>query len=120
MKRILIVDDDPSYAKMVRAWIKAFYKADIVTAGARAADFLKMNTVDLVLLDYEMPVADGPQVLKMLREQEETKDTPVVFLTGIDSEERMQQVRELNPAGFFLKSSTRDELLAYLKDKLGE
>lgn len=117
-KRILIVDDDPSYAKMVREWIKDDYHADIVTAGMQAITFLLKNKADLVLLDYEMPVVDGPGVLQMLRQEPETRDIPVVFLTGVGSKDSVQRVMELKPAGYILKSTTRENLLEYLKGKL--
>lgn len=90
-KRILIVDDDASYAGMVREWIKDIYRADVVTAGMQAITFLLKNKVDLVLLDYEMPVVDGPQVLQMLRQEPTTKDIPVVFLTGGRYKGRIKQ-----------------------------
>ncbi len=117
-KRILIVDDDPSYAKMVREWIKDTYQTDIVTAGMQAISFLLKNKVDLILLDYEMPVVDGPQVLQMLRQEEATKDIPVVFLTGVGSKDSVKRVMALKPAGYVLKTTTRDDLLKYLKGKV--
>ena len=66
-KKILIVDDDPSYAAMVREWIKDSYQVGIVSNGMQAITYLIEKPVDLILLDYEMPVVDGPQVLEMLR-----------------------------------------------------
>ncbi len=118
-KRILIVDDDPSYAGMVMTWIKDIYKTDIVTAGMQAITFLLKNPVDIILLDYEMPVVDGPQVLQMLRQEESTRDIPVVFLTGVSSKEGVSRVMELKPDGYILKSTTRDDLLKYLGNLLG-
>lgn len=117
-KRILIVDDDPSYAKMVKEWIKYKYRVDIVTAGMQAITFLLKNKVDLILLDYEMPVVDGPQVLQMLRQEEETMDIPVIFLTGIGTKESVRRVMSLKPSGYILKSTTRDDLLEYLDIKI--
>ncbi|MCR5733270.1 MAG: response regulator [Lachnospiraceae bacterium] len=118
-KRILIVDDDPSYAGMVREWIKDDYQADIVTAGMQAIKFLLKKSADLILLDYEMPVVDGPQVLQMLREEPETAGIPIIFLTGIGTKEAVQRVMALKPDGYVLKTTTRDDLLKYLKSKLG-
>ncbi len=118
-KRILIVDDDPSYAKMVREWIKDWYRVDIVTAGMQAISFLLKNKVDLILLDYEMPVVDGPQVLQMLRQDPETKHIPIVFLTGVGTREGVARVLELKPDGYMLKSSTRQEIMSFLNKKLG-
>lgn len=113
-RRVLIVDDDPSYAGMVRSWIKDVYKTDVVTAGMNAITFLMKNPVDIILLDYEMPVVDGPQVLQMLKQEEATKDIPVVFLTGVSTKEGVQRVMELKPAGYILKSTTREDILLYL------
>ena len=113
-KHILIVDDDPSYAKMVREWLKSDYRIDIVTAGMQAITFLTKNHVDLVLLDYEMPVADGPQILGMLRSEPDTAKIPVVFLTGIGTKESIERVMSLKPEGYILKSTTREDLLKTL------
>ncbi|MCR4690137.1 MAG: nicotinamide mononucleotide transporter [Lachnospiraceae bacterium] len=57
--------------------------------------------------------------LQMLREEEETADIPVIFLTGVGTKEAVQRVMALKPDGYVLKSTTRDELLSYLKSKLG-
>ena len=120
--RILIIDDDPSYARMVREWIKAFYRVDVVTAGMQAITFLvkvpEEEKVDLILLDYEMPIVDGPQVLQMLRQEPATEHIPVIFLTGVGTREAVKKVMELKPAGYILKSTTRDDLLTFLHKKL--
>ena len=121
-KRLLIVDDDPSYAKMVREWLKAVYKVDIVTAGMQAISYLlkapEGEKVDMILLDYEMPIVDGPQVLQMLRQNPTTASIPVVFLTGVGTKESVARVMELKPEGYILKSTTRKDLLAFLAAKL--
>ena len=118
-KRVLIVDDDPSYAGMVREWIKGSYRADIATTGMQAISFLLKKQVDLVLLDYEMPVVNGSQLLQMLRQDSSTKNIPIVFLTGVSTKEEVAKVMELKPEGYLLKSTTRENLLDYLKKKLG-
>ena len=115
-KRILIVDDDPMFAKMVREWLKDIYQVDIVTAGMQAITFLLKNKADLILLDYEMPVVDGPQVLQMLRSELATKDIPVMFLTGVGTKEAVARVMALKPDGYVLKSTTKDNLINSIKN----
>ena len=121
-KRILIVDDDASYAKMVKEWLRDIYKVDIVTAGATALSFLlkakEGEQADLILLDYEMPVLNGPQVLQMLRNEPTIKDIPVLFLTGMGTKEAVESVMALKPDGYILKSSTSEDLLQYLYKQL--
>ncbi len=120
--RILIVDDDPAYAKIVREWIKDKYKVDIVTAGMQAITFLlkhpESDKVDLILLDYEMPVVDGPQVLQMLRQEPATANIPVIFLTGNGTKEAVTRVMELKPDGYLLKSTQKEDLIKFLKERL--
>ena len=119
-KRILIVDDDPAYAKVVRGWIGNAYQTNIVLNGTQAITFLVKNKVDLILLDYEMPIVDGPQVLEMLRGEETIKDIPVVFLTGVGTKEGVQRVMSLGPAGYILKSTTKENLLGTIKAVLAK
>ena len=122
--RILIIDDDPSFAKMVREWIKDIYKVDVITDGSKATVFLgKMpadNRVDLILLDYEMPVCDGPEVFGLIRRESSYADIPIVFLTGNGSEEAIAKVMELKPDGYIIKSGSRESLLEYISTKLNE
>ena len=62
-----------------------------------------------------MPVTDGPQVLEMLRADDDTKNIPVMFLTGRDDKESVMAVLALNPQGYFLKTIGKEELLNKLK-----
>ena len=117
-KRILIVDDDPSYAKTVKGWLKEKYKVDIVTTGMQTITFLMNTKVDLILLDYEMPVVDGPQVFEMLRTEPEMADIPVIFLTGVGDMESVKRVMALKPKGYVLKTTTREDLLKYLSNHI--
>lgn len=117
--RILLVDDDPSFAKMVKEWLSNDYKVDVVTTGMQAIKYLSKKTVELVLLDYEMPVMNGPKVFERLREDRALADIPVVFLTGVGDRESVTRVMQLKPKGYILKSATREELLQYLEKTLG-
>lgn len=114
-KSILVVDDDPTYAKMVREWLKDNYQVFVVTSGTQAISFLMKRKVDLVLLDYEMPVTTGTQVLRMLRSELDTKDIPIVFLTGVGDESSVKEVIALKPEGYILKSTSRDDLRKWIK-----
>ena len=110
-KRVLIVDDDPSYAGMVREWIRDMYHVDIVTAGMQAITFLVKNKVDLILLDYEMPACSGPKFLEMLRTDVALGDIPVIFLTGRDDAESVKSVLSLRPVGYLLKSLPKEKIV---------
>ncbi len=115
-KTILIVDDDPNYMALVREWLKGPYRVAMANSGLQAIKWLGKNKVDLILLDHEMPVTSGPQVLEMLRSDEETRDIPVMFLTGKSDKESVMQVVALKPEGYFLKTIGKDELLEKLAE----
>ena len=110
-KRVLIIDDDPQYGKIVQEWLKDDYEPFRVNGGEEAFSWLEQNTPDLILLDYEMPVMPGPQVLERLRDDVHTRDIPVLILTGKSDRESIMRIISLNPADYLRKTIGRDELL---------
>ncbi len=115
-KSILVVDDDPQYLSLVREWLKGKYKVSMANSGLQAIKWLAKNKVDLILLDHEMPITSGPQVLEMLRSEEETKSIPVMFLTGKSDKESVMAVVALKPEGYFLKGIKKEELIEKLEE----
>ncbi len=115
-KSILVVDDDPQYLALVREWLKSTYKVSMANSGLQAIKWLAKNKVDLILLDHEMPITTGPQVLEMLRNDPETQSIPVMFLTGKSDKESVMAVVALRPEGYFLKTIQKEELLEKLQE----
>ena len=114
-KRILIVDEDTTYMGVIRDWLRDAYSVALANSGMQAITYLSKNPVDLILLDYEMPVTSGPQVLKMLRSEPTMAQIPVIFLTGHNDKESVMEVVSLKPAGYLLKTIQRGDLLKELK-----
>ncbi len=110
-KSILLVDDDPTFLRMVKEWLADSYRVTIVSSGMQAITYIAKNTPDLILLDYEMPVTSGPQVLEMIRSELSTENIPVIFLTGKGDKESVTKVLSLKPDGYILKTVTRPQLL---------
>lgn len=113
-KCILIVDDDPTFIQMVREWLKDTYRVGMANSGTQAIAWLATNKADLILLDYDMPVLDGPKVMEMLRSESFSQSTPVMFLTGKNDRDSVTNVISLKPADYLLKSISRDKLLSTL------
>jgi len=82
MKRILAVDDSTMNLKLVENMIKGEYQLELLGSGFDALAYLENNTVDLVLLDLLMPEMDGMETYDRLRELENGKNVPVIFLTA--------------------------------------
>ncbi len=114
-KMILIVDDDPTYLKLIKEWLKDNYRVSMANSGMQAITWLASNKADLVLLDYEMPTIKGSKVLEMLRSEVSLSTIPVMFLTGKSDKESIMEVLALKPAGYLLKSIDRKTLLETLE-----
>jgi len=113
-KCILIVDDDVTYMEIISNWLKNKYRVSIANSGIQAITWLAKNKADLILLDYEMPVTPGPQVLQMLKSEANTSTIPVMFLTGKGDRSSVQKVLDLKPVDYLLKSIDKRELLQKL------
>jgi CheY-like chemotaxis protein len=110
-KRILLVDDDPTYLTLVKSWLDEKYRVVIVGSGMQAITYLANNKPDLILLDYEMPITTGPQVLEMIRSEVSTSSIPVFFLTGKGDKESVTKVLSLKPEGYVLKTVDKKGLI---------
>lgn len=109
-KHILVVDDDVRILRLLKVHLQDY---DVATAinGKLALKFLETKTTDLILLDYEMPVENGPEVLKKLRANAKTKDIPVIFLTGVADSDKVQEVLLMKPEGYLLKPINKAKLI---------
>lgn len=116
-KLILLVDDDGMQLRALNGMLKDKYDIRMATSGMQALTLIGKKKPDLIFLDYEMPVCDGRMTLEMIRELEEAKDIPVVFLTGVNDKEHIQAVLKLKPSGYLLKPA-EPELIFGIIDKI--
>ncbi len=114
-KRILVVDDNGTQLRTMKAMLEGTYEVSLAISGAQAMTSIGKQRPDLILLDYEMPVCDGKMTLEMIRADEEMKDIPVVFLTAINDRANIQAVLKLKPAGYFLKPPIKEKLIAEIE-----
>jgi len=83
VKTLLLVDDAPANIQIANSILKDSYKIRIATNGAKALELASVTPLpDLILLDVMMPEMDGYEVCTRLKMSAETRDIPVIFLTG--------------------------------------
>ena len=110
-KHILLIDDDLMYLKTVQSWLSPKYQITIARSGMQAITYIATHTPDLILLDYEMPITNGPQVMEMIRSEPNSSGIPIIFLTGKSDKESVMSVMALKPQGYMLKSMPKEKIL---------
>lgn len=118
-KHILVVDDDPMMLKVIKEHLKHKYAVGTAVSGKIALKFLESKKTDLVLLDYEMPVENGAQIMEQIRNNKATAKLPIVFLTGIADKEKIKKVIGLKPQGYMLKPVDKEVLLQTIEQIIG-
>lgn len=118
-KKILVIDDSPNMLKSIKGHLQAEYEVATAINGVLARRFLMRKSVDLILLDYEMPDEDGVSVLQSFRKNPDWKSIPVIFLTGINDTEKIQKALTMKPQGYLLKPIEHDKLLASIHQLIG-
>jgi phosphoserine phosphatase RsbU/P len=82
-KLVLVVDDATANLQVVHSMLKDDFRIRVATSGAKALALVKDNPQpDLILLDVTMPEMDGYEVCTILKATPESRDIPVIFLTG--------------------------------------
>ncbi len=109
-KRVLIIDDDAVMLKTVKRYLEDEFEVATSLNGKLALKYLEKKSVDIILLDYEMPQMNGTDVLMALRESKRTSDIPVVFLTGVSDPGKIQKILEMRVAGYLFKPADNKKL----------
>lgn len=102
-KRILVVDDSPIMLKTIANSLHNDYNVATAISGRIALRYLQNKSVDLILLDYEMPDENGAEVMERLRNNPATASIPIIFLTGVQDTQKVQSVLAMKPDGYILK-----------------
>ncbi len=112
LKHILVVDDSGVMLRTIKDWLSSKYRVSMANSGMSAITFLANNKPDLILLDYEMPICTGPQVMEMIKAEPTTSNIPIIFLTAKGDKESVMKVLSLKPDGYLLKTMKPDEIIS--------
>ena len=118
--KILLVEDEEMLANMYEVKFKN-EGFDLIKAldGAQGLEMAKSTQPNFILLDIIMPKIDGFSVLKSLKEQESTKDIPVMMLTNLGQDEDIERGRQMGAVGYLVKANiTPAEVVEAVKVEL--
>ena len=109
-KKILVVDDSMTIRHGMKQLLCEDYEIAVAASGMSAIRSIALDSPDLVLLDYEMPVCDGKQVLEMIRSEEDFAKIPIIFLTGRTDPATVKKLVSLKPDGYLAKYLKPEEI----------
>ena len=116
---ILIVDDEPD---VVNLWQRALVMEgfDVIPAfdGISALDIAETEKPDLVLLDIMMPMMSGFEACRLLKNNPQTQDIPVLCVTSAQNPEVRKNVENAGAQGLLIKPFTTKELIAQINRHL--
>ena len=113
---ILVVDDTLTNLKvMVQTLSEAGYEVRTATSGERAIKQISYELPDLILLDIQMPGIDGFETCKKLKENPETKEIPVIFMTALSDSKSIVKGFRLGAVDYITKPFQAVEVLARVK-----
>lgn len=100
---LLIVDDEKMNLKILTNILVSEYTIFTATNGKEAINKAREYNPDLILLDILMPEMDGYQTLSEIKNCDQIKKTPVIFITGLDSDEDEEKGLSLDAADYITK-----------------
>lgn len=117
--RVALVEDDPDFRALVRGWLAARY--DTLSFGS-AEEWLDDDeealAPDLLITDVNMPGVDGFALCAALRARPGFEALPILFLTGVDTDEGFLRGEEAGASAYLTKPVERSVLLAKVEDLL--
>lgn len=120
-KKIVLAEDEPQIARLIEFKLKKEgYSVTWKENGEEALKAIKADKPDLILLDIMMPVMDGYEVLRRLKEDENLKSIPVVMLTARAQEKDIVKGIDMGAEDYITKPFHPAELLARVKRILGK
>ncbi len=119
MEKILIIDDSTVAQALLAAIFSTSYELGFRSDGASGIDAAREIRPDLILLDVNMPGLDGFDVCRILKEDEETREIPIIFLTSVDSGTEKVKGFQAGADDYVVKPFNSQELQARVSAHLG-
>ena len=117
-KIVILVDDNPANLRIGKNVLSEKYTVATSPSAAKLFSLLENNRPAVILLDIDMPETDGYEAIKILKSKPETKDIPVIFLTGMTDSQDEAKGRALGAVEYIAKPFDPPALLSCIEKYL--
>lgn len=117
---ILTVDDNPTELKTIHFYLKDYYTVYTLPEAEKIRDFLRVITPDLFLLDCQMPVLSGFDLVPIIRGISRHEETPIIFVTSEGSIENISTAMQLGACDYIIKPVDEGILLSKAEQHLAD
>lgn len=121
MAKILIIEDDQVISKVYLEELRGKgYETEAAFDGEEGLRKIKEFNPDLILLDLVLPKKEGIEVLKAIKQDDDTKHIPVVVLSNLENDDVIATATDLGCAGYLIKANYKlEEVAEKIKNILG-
>ena len=118
-KKILIVEDDQDLRQVLKVHLELLgYDSILAVNGKEAVDLATSQVPDLILMDITLPVMDGLQATRLIREHPNTQATPIIAMTARVTSENKIECLQSGCDGHIAKPFTSKQLVSIIEKLL--
>lgn len=119
-KTILMIDDDMLYLKQLNNMLQEDYNVVMINSAKLALNYLHKNTPHVILLDYQMPLYNGANLMAMMQKNNSGRQIPTIILSGTLDSQALQECYRYKPAAFLTKPVSKEDLIVNIENALNQ
>lgn len=117
-RTVLLIDDDLPYLKQLNTMLNETYNVVMINSAKLALNYLMKNTPDVIILDYQMPLYNGANVMNMIQRNNVGRPIPIIILSGALDRSALQECYAYKPAACLAKPVTKEVLIENIENVL--
>ncbi|AZZ35561.1 DNA-binding response regulator [Bdellovibrio sp. qaytius] len=118
MNKVVIIDDLVDSCSVISEILSPYFECKTTSESYSALDLILEFKPNIVLMDYQMPRLNGAELCKNLKDNPHTKDIPIIFMSGVATEDERVETLELGGDDFIAKPFHPKELILRLKKRI--
>ena len=116
---VLMIDDDMTYLKQLNYMLQDRYNVVMINSAKLALNYLSKNKPDIILLDYQMPLYNGANLMNMIQKSNKIP-IPVILLSGALNRRALEECYPYNPSAYLVKPVSKDVLIENIENILNK